>query len=260
MTRRALSSARSPFLFCFFFQAEDGIRDYKVTGVQTCALPISRSRRRRTSCGRKLSSRRSAGSSPRRSRSTATGAPAFGRRSTSSTSWSGRSRRTTTGLAGVPVRATAASLRRVSAIRRSSLQPSPALPDLNRIARMATIRGLAPVLIVPEVLETLEHYRDKLGFETREWEANPAAYGYARRDECHIHFNQGEQPRPNSEVVQPDLFDVYLWVDDVAALHDEFVGRGADLLHAPIERPWGMLEIRVQDPNGYILAFGQRTS
>src|SRR5256885_5420116 len=26
----------------FFFQAEDGIRDYKVTGVQTCALPICR--------------------------------------------------------------------------------------------------------------------------------------------------------------------------------------------------------------------------
>src|SRR3989475_671700 len=28
-------------LFCFFFQAEDGIRDLTVTGVQTCALPIS---------------------------------------------------------------------------------------------------------------------------------------------------------------------------------------------------------------------------
>src|SRR5256885_3869068 len=28
-------------LAVFFFQAEDGIRDYKVTGVQTCALPIS---------------------------------------------------------------------------------------------------------------------------------------------------------------------------------------------------------------------------
>src|SRR2546426_5872093 len=27
-------------LIFFFFQAEDGIRDYKVTGVQTCALPI----------------------------------------------------------------------------------------------------------------------------------------------------------------------------------------------------------------------------
>src|SRR5256885_2649575 len=37
---------RSPMLasvmmLVFFFQAEDGIRDYKVTGVQTCALPIS---------------------------------------------------------------------------------------------------------------------------------------------------------------------------------------------------------------------------
>src|ERR1022692_1842890 len=28
------------YCFFFFFQAEDGIRDYKVTGVQTCALPI----------------------------------------------------------------------------------------------------------------------------------------------------------------------------------------------------------------------------
>src|SRR5699024_11955231 len=27
-------------LLCFFFQAEDGIRDRNVTGVQTCALPI----------------------------------------------------------------------------------------------------------------------------------------------------------------------------------------------------------------------------
>src|SRR5690554_7321973 len=33
--------AFSLFLFFFFFQAEDGIRDADVTGVQTCALPIS---------------------------------------------------------------------------------------------------------------------------------------------------------------------------------------------------------------------------
>src|SRR2546426_8832185 len=37
----------------FFFQAEDGIRDYKVTGVQTCALPIYRhGRLGRNSLGR----------------------------------------------------------------------------------------------------------------------------------------------------------------------------------------------------------------
>src|SRR5947208_4387739 len=42
----------------FFFQAEDGIRDDLVTGVQTCALPISSSRTRRpTSAGRSLIAR-----------------------------------------------------------------------------------------------------------------------------------------------------------------------------------------------------------
>src|ERR1019366_629846 len=32
---------RCPAPALFFFQAEDGIRDWSVTGVQTCALPIS---------------------------------------------------------------------------------------------------------------------------------------------------------------------------------------------------------------------------
>src|SRR5256885_7488306 len=52
MPRRATTSAdpsslgaqprtRDRVCLFFFFQAEDGIRDYKVTGVQTCALPIS---------------------------------------------------------------------------------------------------------------------------------------------------------------------------------------------------------------------------
>src|SRR5437867_6295560 len=51
-------TARSSFWskFFFFFQAEDGIRDRTVTGVQTCALPISEQRRlrgRKHECGRR---------------------------------------------------------------------------------------------------------------------------------------------------------------------------------------------------------------
>src|SRR5690606_40270620 len=34
------SNSTHCFHFFFFFQAEDGIRDFHVTGVQTCALPI----------------------------------------------------------------------------------------------------------------------------------------------------------------------------------------------------------------------------
>src|SRR5256885_7245862 len=39
-TARMADDPRTPTGCLFFFQAEDGIRDYKVTGVQTCALPI----------------------------------------------------------------------------------------------------------------------------------------------------------------------------------------------------------------------------
>src|SRR3990172_10624633 len=48
----------------FFFQAEDGIRDVAVTGVQTCALPISCHRRSPTRCNEWA---RSPGKSCRRS-------------------------------------------------------------------------------------------------------------------------------------------------------------------------------------------------
>src|SRR5690554_7461655 len=53
------------FLSFFFFQAEDGIRDADVTGVQTCALPIST--RETVSVSRKLLFKRLATSINRRS-------------------------------------------------------------------------------------------------------------------------------------------------------------------------------------------------
>src|SRR5205807_4859130 len=47
----AVVRAKDILRYGFFFQAEDGIRDYKVTGVQTCALPISAAKAARLGCG-----------------------------------------------------------------------------------------------------------------------------------------------------------------------------------------------------------------
>src|SRR3989442_5993667 len=44
-------SRRKSFFCLSFFQAEDGIRDADVTGVQTCALPISSALASRTNLG-----------------------------------------------------------------------------------------------------------------------------------------------------------------------------------------------------------------
>src|SRR5438445_9431863 len=65
------------YIFFFFFQAEDGIRDIGVTGVQTCALPISRAASTRASSSSLQSGRprRCSARTPRTVSKTPMGAP-----------------------------------------------------------------------------------------------------------------------------------------------------------------------------------------
>lgn len=123
----------------------------------------------------------------------------------------------------------------------------------------AQVSAAATVLLVDDVGRAVEHYRDRLGFEASAWDVNPGHYAYASRGGCHLHFARfdGARPRPNHREAPPDMFDVYVYVDDVDALHEELAGRGADLLQGPVEQPYGLRELRVRDPFGYVLAFGQ---
>jgi catechol 2,3-dioxygenase-like lactoylglutathione lyase family enzyme len=124
---------------------------------------------------------------------------------------------------------------------------------------VAELRVAATVLLVRDVARSVEHYGDKLGFETSLFDENPTHYGYANRDNVWFHFArwEGVEPRPNAVAVPPDMFEAYLYVDDISALHEELVERGADLLDGPEERPWTRLEFRIRDPDGYVIAFGE---
>jgi catechol 2,3-dioxygenase-like lactoylglutathione lyase family enzyme len=117
----------------------------------------------------------------------------------------------------------------------------------------------ATVLLVPDVGRAGDYYRDRLGFEVTYYDRIPSHYAYASRDGVYLHFAcfNGAVPRPNSKAAPPDIFDVYIYVDDVEAVHEELVGRGADVMHAPVDQGYGLREIRVRDPHGYILAFGK---
>lgn len=122
------------------------------------------------------------------------------------------------------------------------------------------LTGQATVLLVTNVQRAIDYYRDQLGFTVAPYEAEPERYGYAERDGCHVHLahSAGSSPHPNHEVVPPDMFDAYFWVDDVEALHAELRDRDAVILQAPTDRFYGLREFRVRDPDGHILAFGKR--
>jgi predicted enzyme related to lactoylglutathione lyase len=119
-----------------------------------------------------------------------------------------------------------------------------------------TLEGYATVLLVQDVRLSTEHYRDRLGFEVDLYDKIPEHYGYARRDRCSVYFAhwKGVQPRPNSEAVPPGMFDVYVYVDDVDALHAELVERGAEVHGPPARQGYGMVDFRVSDLDGYVLA------
>jgi predicted enzyme related to lactoylglutathione lyase len=121
------------------------------------------------------------------------------------------------------------------------------------------LTGHATVLLVEDVRRATDYYRDALGFDVELYDRIPDHYGYARRDGCHVHFAhfEGAFARPNSEVVPPDMFDAYFWVDDVERMYSDVVERGAEIVHGPVDQGYGLREFRVRDPEGYILAFGQ---
>jgi uncharacterized glyoxalase superfamily protein PhnB len=119
------------------------------------------------------------------------------------------------------------------------------------------LSGHATVLLVDDVGVAVEYYRDALGFEAWPWEEDPEQYGYARRDNCYLHFAHYAGGRPNSVAAPSDMFDAYVWVDDPDLLHAEVAERGADVIQPPVDQDYGLREFRVRDPHGYILAFGR---
>lgn len=127
--------------------------------------------------------------------------------------------------------------------------------------RSRALQHHATVLLVESVPETIAYYRDALGFEIELYDTIPDHYAFALRDNCSVHFAHwdGVAPRPNSADVPPDMFDLYVYVEDVDGLHTELVDRGADVIQAPTRQGYGTYEIRVRDPNGYILAFGRQS-
>ena len=123
---------------------------------------------------------------------------------------------------------------------------------------------ISPVLGVRNVRQAAEYYRDILGFALdpvdgvfQPTDHEPGGvYAIVERSEALIHFQirRGEDSERDRQSIERD---VYLYVDDVDALHAELKQRGAVIRQGPHVAPYGIREIVVEDLNGYRLTFGQ---
>jgi predicted enzyme related to lactoylglutathione lyase len=123
---------------------------------------------------------------------------------------------------------------------------------------MATLTGISPVLLVSDLGQSLEYYRDRLGFAC-ELYGDPPDFMTARRDEAILLFALCPVPErivPNWKIVD-NVWNAYIRVDDADAIYAEVQERGAGIDYTIYDAPHGFREFGVQDPDGHDIAFGQ---
>ncbi len=126
---------------------------------------------------------------------------------------------------------------------------------------MASARLLAsaPVLLVRDVVAAAAHYETAMGFSHNRFWGEPPTFVILRRDGMQFFLRQAGEPAhvvPHW-TVSPGLWGMYFYVDDVDALHREFVARGARIDYGLCDQPYGCREFGTQDIDGHDIGFGQ---
>jgi hypothetical protein len=89
----------------------------------------------------------------------------------------------------------------------------------------------APVLLVRSVVIAANHYRDALGFTYERFWGDPPHFVILDRDGMRLMLNQA--PHGTAIVphwkIDPGMWNVYFWTDDVDCLFTEFRTRGAKI-------------------------------
>jgi uncharacterized glyoxalase superfamily protein PhnB len=118
------------------------------------------------------------------------------------------------------------------------------------------VHGAQAVLMVPDVRQTLDWYRDVLGFHIDFEHGDPVTHArVSSGDQSHasaarIRFEQARAP-----LSAPPSCYLYLHVGEgMDELCEEFRARGVEITTAPTERPWGR-QFSIRDLNGYTLSF-----
>jgi len=110
------------------------------------------------------------------------------------------------------------------------------------------------VFTVKDVAASIAYYRDKLGFDLAfEWGTPPYYVGLCSGGvQLHL-VSSSHAPRP------PGHGAVAIFVDDVDGLHVDLQRRGAKILKAPADQPYGLRDFDVADLDGNMLFFGMET-
>lgn len=120
--------------------------------------------------------------------------------------------------------------------------------------KSAKLSTASPVFVVEDVKRSVEHYRTVLGFRVEFTHGDPASYAGIERDNVTVHLQMARDSKRKA-----GQSAIYVFVTDVDALHRELKSRGANIVNAPRDYPYGMRDFDVQDLDGNSLCFGMES-
>jgi GNAT superfamily N-acetyltransferase/uncharacterized glyoxalase superfamily protein PhnB len=107
------------------------------------------------------------------------------------------------------------------------------------------------IFAVSDVRETVRFYREKLGFESEWFWQDPPTFGGVRWAHAQVMFCF--MPHMHGKI--EGLMHMFR-VEDIQSLYAKHKAAGAPIIAELANKPWGMSEYVVRDPNGYHLRFG----
>jgi len=119
---------------------------------------------------------------------------------------------------------------------------------MNPAEKPVAAEGLTPILYVRDFGEAMEYYTRKLLFR-KLWDwGTPPGFGAVALGKVEIFFCREGQGHPGTWLS--------IFMDDVDDYYRRIQALGADIIEPPGDRPWGMREMQVRDPNQHVLRLG----
>jgi uncharacterized glyoxalase superfamily protein PhnB len=114
------------------------------------------------------------------------------------------------------------------------------------------IECVVPIVSVASIAQSIEYYGQCLGFQV-DWQYRDGKYAISgiSRDGHAIYLCEDDQGNPGTWI--------WMGVERVDQLYEEFRTSGANIIMAPTEFPWGC-EFRVSDLDGHVIRFGGESS
>ena len=122
--------------------------------------------------------------------------------------------------------------------------------------------GILPVFLVDDVVQTVEYYRDVMGFEVDFLYGTPPTYASVSRDDAIINFTLSDPPGRRNSVRTAGLgngVDAYMVVSDVDEVYEELREHGANVVVPIASQEYGMREFHIEDLNNYRIAIAEET-